>query len=209
MIWKTGRGQLQVCNRFGWENFRDPWDSFPITLHDFWAWGLGEPTSHGARTALAEFLVSRILGALSNGTPGSGIDFVTRSGLKVKLETAVAHKSWSAERRAAALYAIAPTLVYDTAADRLSRTWSRPADIHVFALLLLGERGVVNPTDLAQWSFHVVSTRAIDGLEQGAPALSHGTLEARCRSSPGTWRGPVIYRNLRMEVEGLGVALAR
>lgn len=209
MIWKSGRDHLQVRNRFGWENFRDPWDTFPLTLYDYWEWGLGDFASTGARTALAEFLVSRLLGALANAGPGAGFDFVTKSGLKIKLETAAAYHSWPPERRAAALYGIAPTLVYDSSARQLGRAWTRPAEIHVFALLLLGDKGLINPTDTNHWVFHVVSTRAIDSLEQGAPVISHGTLEGRVRSSPAGWRGPVPYRNLRVEVEGLGVAMSR
>lgn len=209
MIWKSGRDHLQVHNRFGWENFRDPWDAFPITLHDFWEWGIGDLTSSGARTALAEFMVSRNLGALANGGPGAGFDFATKSGLKIKLETAAAYAGWPPERRASALYAIAPTLLYDAKSKQLSRTWCRSSDIHVFALLLLGDRGMVNPTDSSHWVFHVVSSRAIDSLEQAAAVINHGTLEARTRSSPAGWRGPVLYRNLRVEVEGLGVAMTR
>ena len=123
--------------------------------------------------------------------------------------TAAAYAGWPPERRASALYCIAPTLAYDPGKRELTRAWSRPSDIHVFALLLLGDKGQVNPTDTAHWVFHVVSTRAIDSLEQGAPALSQGLIEARCRSSPAGWRGPVHYRNLRVEVEGLGVAMSR
>lgn len=209
MGWKSGRDHLQVRNRFGWENFRDPWDAFPLTLHEFWEWGIGELTSNGARAALGEFLVGRVLGALANGGPGTGFDFVTKSGIKIKLETAAAYASWPVERRAAAIYGIAPTLVYDPAARALARGWSRPSDIHVFALLLLGEQGLANPTDVGQWMFHVVSTRALDALEHASPVIGHGVIEARCKSSPASWRGPVLYRNLRVEVEGLGVALSR
>lgn len=209
MIWKSSRDHLQVRNRFGWENFRDPWDAFPVSLHDFWEWGLGDFTSNGARGALAEFLVGRVLGALANGGPGSGFDFATKSGLKVRVASASAYAGWPAERRAATLYCIAPTLPYDPSRRQLSRAWSRPSDIHVFALALLGEHGQINATDTNHWQFHVVSSRALDSLEQAAPAVSHGTIEARCRSSPAGWRGPVPYRNLRVEVEGLGVAMAR
>ncbi|MEQ1712323.1 MAG: hypothetical protein ABL908_13100 [Hyphomicrobium sp.] len=209
MIWKSGRDHLQVRNRFGWENFRDPWDAMPLSLHDFWEWGIGDFTSNAARTALAEFLVSRVLGALANGGPGAGFDFVTKSGLKINLTTAGAFAGWPADRRAAAQYCIAPTLVYDAATRQTARGWSRPSDIHVFALLQLGDKGLINPTDTNHWLFNVVSSRALDSLEHGAPVISHGTLEARCRSSPAGWRGPVLYRNLRVEVEGLGVAMTR
>lgn len=208
MIWKPGRDQLQVRNRFGWENFRDQWEAFPLTLLNFWEWSIADFTSPAARSALAEFLVSRHLGALANGGPGSGFDFVTKSGLKIKLETSAAYASWPLERRATALFSIAPTLAYDPVARQLSRTWSRPSEIYVFALLLLGDKGLINPIDTGHWLFHVVSARAIDGLEQGAPAISLGAIEARVRSSPANWRGPVLYRNLRVEVEGLGVALS-
>lgn len=209
MIWKSGRDHLQVRNRFGWENFRDPWDAMPLSLHDFWEWGLGDFTSNAARAALAEFLVSRVLGAQVNGGPGAGFDFVTKSGLKIELETAAAYKGWPAERRGAVLYGIAPTLIYDQGTRQMARGWSRPSDIHVFALLLLGDNGLVNPTDTSHWVFHVVSSRALDQLEHGSPVIGHAILEARSRSSPAGWRGPVLYRNLRVEVEGLGVAMSR
>lgn len=209
MIWKAGRDQLQVRNRSGWENFRDQWESFPLTLLNFWEWGITDLTSNAARSALAEFLISRNLGALANGGPGAGFDLVTKSGLKIKIETAGAYAGWPPERRAAVVYPIAPTLAYDASSRQLARSWSRPAEIYVLGLLLLGEKGMINPTETGHWVFHVVSARALDSLEQAAPAISHGSIQARCQSSPAGWRGPVLYRNLRVEVEGLGVAMTR
>lgn len=207
MIWKTGRDQLQVRNRFGWEAFRDAREAFPLSLADYWEWGITDLAGNGARAAMAEFLVARGLGTLAYAGPGPGYDLATRSGLKLTIATASCSRTWPAERRAAVLYPIAPTLAYDAARRQLARLWTRPADIYVLALLSLEANGTANPTDTGAWTFHAVGARALDALEQASPAIAHGTVESRCQAGVPHWRGPVLYRNLRVEIEGLGIAL--
>jgi hypothetical protein len=210
MIWKAAFGRLQVANRYGWEYFRDGRFNLPVQLVNLWEWQTTALNSNAARAGLGEFLVAYALDIVKphEMEPGADYDLLTRSGLKIKVETAAFVGSWPRERLNAILFNIAPKWVWNEKTQRPDDTLRRPADIYVFALLNHKNGGPVDVADVANWTYFVVASRALDAYERAQPYITLKALQARGGNRAGPlWRGPIPYLKLHVEIEGLGDTL--
>jgi len=209
MIWKMRRDEQQVGGHSGWQIFRDRWGPHALNLADFWEWATLDIGSNAVRTAFAEFLVRAALDPerATLTEPGRNSDITTRSGLSIEVESATLIRDWPAERQAHVTFAIAPQWVWDAATRKPADRLTRPADLYVFALLKQSERSRATPTDLDNWSFFVVSARAIDAVERAQPLLTLRALETRGCSPDPMWRGPLPFRSLRLEIESMAVSI--
>lgn len=210
MIWKAAFGRLQVANRYGWEYFRDGWFNLPFQLLNLWEWQLTALSSNAARGALGEFLVAHALDVVKphDLAPGADYDLLTRSGLKIKVETAAFVGSWSRERLNAIGFNIAPKWTWNEKTQKVDDMLQRPADIYVFALLNHKDGAAVDAADVANWTYFVVAARALDSYERAQPFITLKSLQARGRGRAGPlWRGPIQYLKLHVEIEGLGDTL--
>jgi hypothetical protein len=198
-----------VLNRFGWEIFREGRQGLGFTLQNLWERGQSDLGSNGVRGALAEFVVARALEAdrPTATEPGLAWDITSRSGVRLKVASAAQVAGWSAERRAAITFDIAPRWGWNETRNRPDDALTRPADVYVFALLQHPERGAPDLLDVSHWTFFVASARAIDQAERAQPLITLRTLEARGRGADTAWRGPLPFRTLKLEVESLGVTV--
>lgn len=210
MIWKAAFGRLQVANRYGWEYFRDGRFNLPFQLVNLWEWQVTALYSNAARAALGEFLVAHALDIVKSEdtAPGADYDLLTQSGLKIKIETAAFVGSWPRDRLNAITFNIAPKWVWNEKTQKSEDMLRRPADIYVFALLNHKDGKVVDPVDVANWTYFVVASRALDTYERAQPFITLKSLQARGGNRVGPlWRGPVQYLKLHVEIEGLGDTL--
>lgn len=147
-------------------------------LADFWAW-MGSDLLHNAfRGQFAEFLVSRALECQGDTRPGwSEYDLLTSNGVPVEVKSAAYLQSWEQDRLSPVQFSIRPASRWG--ADGRRETESRRhSQVYVFALLHHKDRATVNPLDLAQWTFHVLSTDCLDRQCPSQKTISLGSLVA-------------------------------
>lgn len=119
--------------------------------------------SNATRGILAEFLVASALG-LNEGVRNEWdpYDLKTETGIKIEVKSAAYVQSWYQHKVSNITFNIRPTFAWDYKTSRFDTVKKRQADVYVFCLLHHKDKKTINPMDLSQWTFYVVSTKRLD-----------------------------------------------
>ena len=145
-----------------------------LTLKDFWQWSSSDLVSNATRGILAEFLVASAL-ELNHGVRNEwdSYDLNTETGVKIEVKSAAYVQSWYQQKLSNITFNIRPTFAFDYKTSRLAKDKKkRQADVYVFCLLHHEDKKTVNPMDLSQWTFYVVSTRKIEQTYRNKKSIS-------------------------------------
>ncbi len=127
------------------------------------------------RGILAEYLVARALGdteaARAEWDP---FDATTEDGIRVEVKSSAYLQSWHQNRLSRISFSTRPTFAWEAETNLLAEERKRQADVYVFCLLDHKEQATVDPLDLAQWTFYVISTERLNAAlgEQKSVGLS-------------------------------------
>ncbi len=134
------------------------------TLLDFWRWSGSDLLSNAMRGILAEYIVGLALNCTESGTrlEWDAADLVTPQGVRIEVKSAAYLQTWAQERHSKISFGIRPTVGWDAATNTLSKERKRQADVYVFAVLHHQSKASVDPLNLAQWEFHVLSTERLN-----------------------------------------------
>jgi len=134
-----------------------------LTLTDFWKWSSSDLVSNATRGIFAEFLVASALG-LNKGVRNEwdSYDLKTEKGIKIEVKSAAYIQSWYQQKFSNITFNIRPTSAWDYKTNRFAKEKKRQADIYVFCLLHHKDNETINPMDLSQWMFYIVSTKKLD-----------------------------------------------
>lgn len=162
----------------GEEPFRDGEHVLDVRLVDYWCWSASDLVSNAQRGTLAEFLVARAL-SVDDGvrTEWDPVDVRTRSGAKIEVKAAGYVQSWHQSRYSQISFNIGPKRAWDATSNTSSDTPVRSADAYVFAVHAHREQESIDPLDVSQWEFHVLSTARIEQECGDQKTLSLGVLE--------------------------------
>lgn len=128
-----------------------------MTLLDFWRWSGSDVLSNAPRGVFAEFLVGLALRAVDSPREAwASYDLETPGGIRVEVKSAAYVQSWDQDKLSEIRFDIRPTL------DEEWTKRGRHSDVYVFALLAEKDKEKINPLDVDQWEFYVVSARKLD-----------------------------------------------
>ena len=134
-------------------------------LCDYWKWSNSDLLSNTLRGVLAEYLVAT---ALELGDKPreewAECDVVMRS-KKIEVKSAAYIQSWAQHRFSPISFDIAPKKSRWNAETGESTTLDTPqrvADLYVFCLLKHRCQKTIDPLDVDQWDFYVLSTARLD-----------------------------------------------
>jgi hypothetical protein len=115
---------------------------------------------------LAEFIVAAALGiATSRVREGWAIwDLTTSDGTKIEVKSSAYLQSWGQARLSRISFDARETRAWYADGVGYVGDARRHADVYVFALLKQTDKATVNPLDLDQWAFYVLSVHALDSL---------------------------------------------
>lgn len=154
---------LVVSPRSGTELFHDNQTPLGFDLLGFWRWAASDLVGNTLRGVLAEYLVARALGiATGTRTEWDSCDLRTADGTGIEVKSAAYLQSWSQREHSAISFDIAPKRGWDAATNTYAPAPCRSADVYVFALLAHREKSTLDPLDVSQWRFYVVSARRLD-----------------------------------------------
>ncbi|HZU52737.1 MAG TPA: hypothetical protein VFF77_02510 [Holophagaceae bacterium] len=163
-------------------------DGHPLgfTVQDYWRWSASDLVSNATRGIFAEFLVAKALDIPGPDTREEWAewDLTTPEGTKVEVKSAAYVQSWE-QRRPSSIQFLVPR---PKARDGVQG--KRPADVYVFALLAHQDKATIDPLNIGQWAFYVLSTRALDARERSQHSITLPSLRALAG-------GPVGFHDLR------------
>jgi hypothetical protein len=154
---------MSVSALSGKEKFSDGATTLPFGIQEFWQWMGSDLVSNAMRGVLAEFIVARALG-LEDGVriEWDACDFTTPSGVRVEVKSAAYCQTWAQRRLSAISFDIAPKWPDNIPENGISDCARRAADVYVFCLLHHQEKATIDPTQMEQWTFLVLSARVLD-----------------------------------------------
>lgn len=134
-----------------------------IQLLEFWQWSQSDLLNNTLRGTIAEFIVAKAVNATNKiRIEWDAYDLVTRDGIKVEVKSSAYLQSWKQERDSSINFSIRTAKGWDAATNLSAVQGGRSADVYVFCLLEEKDRDLINPLNLDQWKFFVLSTEQIN-----------------------------------------------
>ena len=160
---------LQGSNKFaqktGGEKFTGDGASAARDLLSFWRWSSSDVVGNAMRGVLAEYIVAAATGCTGGvRQEWDAIDLVTGQGIKIEVKSSAYIQSWPQEKPASIKFSIQPTRGWHAATNTSSAEKTRQADVYVFAVLAHQNKQTINPLNLEQWEFYILSTAKLNEL---------------------------------------------
>lgn len=170
-------GPVVVSRRSGEEPIRADGEVVG-TLGGFWRWACSDLASNVMRGVLAEYLVATALGAAADTrAEWDFVDIRTSEGWRVEVKSAAYLQSWAQLKPSEISFSIAPATGWDSRTGSTSTEVRRHSDVYVFCLLHHQEKQTLDPLDLGQWTFSVLSTRVLDERCPGQKTIRLSSLQ--------------------------------
>jgi len=140
-------------------------------LLNFWQWSGSDLLNNAMRGKLAEYIVALALW-LDNDfrIEWDEYDLVYKN-LKIEIKSSAYIQSWEQEKYSQIIFWIRPTK------DETRTESKRQADIYIFCLLKEKNAKIINPLDMSQWDFFLLSTKELDEKLWSQKTLSLKSLE--------------------------------
>jgi len=164
-------------------------DGHPLnyTILDFWRWSSSDLVSNATRGVLAEFLVARALyiplGRIRD--EWGAYDLITPEGITIEVKSAAFVQSWSQHKLSNIIFRIPRTRAWNAETNILENESRRQAQVYVFALLAHEEKSSIDPLNINQWQFFVLSSKQLDNRTRSQHSITLRSLESLA--------GPGIY----------------
>ena len=144
-----------------------------------WRWSASDLASNALRGHLAEFLVGRALGATGDiRNEWDSYDLELPSRVRIEVKSAAYFQTWAQTVESAISFGIGPTLAWDPGTNTFAPESQRcrQADVYVFALLAHPNKLTLNPLDVAQWEFYLLSSAVLDAMCPGQKQIGLASL---------------------------------
>jgi len=168
---------LEIKN--GDEKFTSQNQDLNFSLLDFWKWSVSDILSNATRGILAEFIVAKGLSAdiAKVRNEWDAFDLITPEGIKIEVKSSAYLQSWEQSDYSKISFSIKAAKPWDWAIDKRSELAIRSADFYVFCLLNHKDKSTVNPLNLNQWEFYVVSTEELNNYTRSQYSITLNSLK--------------------------------
>ena len=164
----------------GNENLTFSGESIGCKLIDFWKWSASDILSNTTRGIFAEFIVAKAMDMDLKNDPRnvwSEYDLETWEWGKIKIEVKSSSYLQAWDQRSYSNINFSIKKRGTTSIRKDKNVFSRPSDVYVFCLLDYKDKKTVNPLNMDQWSFYVVSTKKINDVFQEKNTITLKSLE--------------------------------
>lgn len=145
------------------------------TVLDFWRWGMSELRTNTLRGVMAEFIVSKAVGATAPGrVEWDPYDVVTPDGVRLEVKCGAYLQSWSQQRHSRIVFSGLSARMLDESVGTYVGERGYNADVYVFAVQTATSHDVFDVLDTRQWEFYVVSRSRVEAT--GYRSLSLATV---------------------------------
>lgn len=154
---------LIVTRKKGSEPFEANMQHLKFNLKDFWQWSFSDLTSNVLRGMLAEYIVATAVNATAETREEwAAFDVVTPEGIKLEVKSAAYIQSWSQKKYSAIRFSISEKMSWEASSNIFAGNKKRSSDIYVFCVLREKDKATINPLNLDQWDFYIISTADIN-----------------------------------------------
>ena len=187
---------IEIKKKTGNEQFLNA-GSDVCTLRDFWAWAYSDLIGNTERGRLAEFIVAMVLG-ITEGISVSWdkYDLLSKEGIRVEVKSSAYLQSWEQQCLSKISFGIQPTYGWDSVSNKFDAEKKHQSDVYVFCVLKHKDQATLNPLDLSQWEFYVLSTATLDKAVPGQKTISLNKLLNIGAKKCGY---DVLYENIKHE----------
>jgi hypothetical protein len=161
-------GPLKAQQKSGAEPITIEGSRTEMKVLDFWQWAHSDLISNSLRGVFAEYLVASAVGFA--GKPReewAAYDILSPEGVRIEVKSAAYMQSWFQSKPSAIRFTVSKRRYWDPTTNVLGADSERQSDVYVFALLAHPEKETLNPLELTQWDFYVLSRRVLDDNEVG------------------------------------------
>jgi len=164
----------------GDENLTFAGENINYKLLDFWKWSVSDLLSNATRGIFAEFIVATAMNIdLTTGAreEWSEYDLETWEWGKIRIEVKSSSylQTWDQRNYSNIIFSIRKR--GNTSITKEKNKFTRPSDVYVFCLLNHMDKKTVDPLNMDQWSFYVVSTNKINNVFKEKNSISLKSLE--------------------------------
>ena len=173
-----------------------------IKLIDFWKWSVSDLVSNATRGRFAEFIVGTALNVdlTKIREEWGAYDLETPEGIKVEVKSSSYLQSWFQKELSSIYFNIRKSRIWNEKTGKYSEVPSRESDVYVFCLLNHKDKTTVDPLNLDQWEFFVLSTSEIDNYKHSCKSITLNTLQKLTKGvSYDNLRDTVIKQHKRYE----------
>ena len=170
--------KLDIKKKTGREPFCSGGVPRDFDLLDCWRWTTSDLVSNATRGILAEYIVARAVGVPTTGVRDewAAYDLETPDGIKLEVKSAAYIQSWWQARLSDIRFGTKKTLPWNAETNTFGTEPTRDADIYVFALLAHKDHHTIDPLELDQWTFYVLSTAQLEERKGSQSTLSLSAL---------------------------------
>src|SRR5690625_2462105 len=156
-------GPVIVNRKSGNERFHRNGQPLDFDILSFWQWSASDLLSNATRCILAEYIVARAVGDYESArAEWDPFDAIDKDGIRIEVKSAAYLQSWHQDKLSRITFSTRPTFTWDSETGKLTEERKRQADVYVFCLLDHKDQLTVDPLDVSQWQFHVVSTESLN-----------------------------------------------
>lgn len=172
-------GIIKPKIKSGKELFQFKQNKLPFKLSDFWKWSVSDLISNATRGRLAEFIVAMAANVDFNipRDEWAAYDLSTPENIKIEVKSAAYIQSWHQEKPSIISFSIKPSFHWDSTTNKQSKTKDRYADVYVMCLLSTLDQRNINPLDMNQWKFYVLSVKEINDYKRSQLSITLKSLE--------------------------------
>lgn len=190
---------MEVTRKTGKEPFEIGGETLPFNLLHFWQWSSSDLVGNALRGLLAEYVVATALGCATGvRVEWDAFDLETPEGTKVEVKSAAYVQSWKQEEPSRIQFGIQPTHGWNPKTNAFAPDKARQADVYVFCVLEHKDQATINPLNLDQWAFHIISAKKLNQLFGDQKTVSLGRL---LENEPESVRYKEIPETIKAVVE--------
>lgn len=177
-----GFAKLDATRKTGDEPFHHNGQVLDTRLINFWSWSGSDLVSNASRGILAEYIVAYALGVTDGvRVEWDAYDILTPSGVRIEVKSAAYLQSWFQKKLSNITFRIRPTQSLDASTNGMEKDLKRQGDIYVFCVLHHKDKATLDPLNLEQWEFYILSAAI---LNEKVPTQKNISLSSLLKLNP-------------------------
>jgi hypothetical protein len=149
-----------------------------LNKQEFQEWAYDDLLTNTTRGVLAEYIVATALGIDDEKRREWANHDLEFDDVGIEVKSAAYVQTWEQTRPSAITFSIRPAHGWDASSKTRADNAKRSAAVYVFCLLEGEDRTkIINPLELAQWTFYVLSTSELDRLVPTQKTIRLGRLK--------------------------------
>ena len=101
----------------------------------------------------------------------------TPEGIRIEVKSAAYLQSWTQKQLSKIIFSINPTRAWDSSSGEFAEEPRRSADVYVFCLLKHQDKDTLDPLDLGQWEFYVISATELNNYTRSTTTITLSSLQ--------------------------------